>query len=263
METKQLIDIAIHASILAGRKILEVYHSNDFEIETKEDSSPLTKADRAAHQQIMSSLAPANLPVLSEEGIHLDYAERRKWTMFWLVDPLDGTKEFIKRNDEFTVNIALIRNCRPIAGVIYVPVSGDLYAGIAGIGAYKITNPEQTCSFDEMQLSGDRLPMVKSNEYVIGTSRSHFNPETEAYIRRMKEEHQLVKVVSKGSSLKLVMIAEGSVTVYPKIGKTMEWDTGAGHAILKASGKNIFLHDLKTELVYNKEDLQNPDFIAM
>lgn len=260
----QLIDKAITAALFAGIKIREVYASTDFDIQLKEDQTPVTIADQLAHDEIMERLKCTNLPVLSEEGIHLDYSERKNWDLFWLVDPLDGTKEFIKRNDEFTVNIALIQNCQPIAGVIYAPVTGELYAGIHGIGAFKLFNPSEDCNFQVLQLSGTKLPEKKvKNEYVVAISRSHMNRATEAFIETLRTEHPVFKIVSKGSSLKLCMIAEGSVDIYPKIGTIMEWDTAAGHAILKAAGKNIFLPDLKTELTYNKENLQNPHFIAI
>lgn len=264
MEIAQLVDQAIHASLLAGEKIMKVYTSNDFEIVWKNDLSPLTKADRDAHLQILEILEPTQIPILSEEGIHLIYDERKLWETFWLVDPLDGTKEFIRRNDEFTVNIALIHNCHPVAGVIYVPVTGVLYAGIPGIGSYKLLNPDENCTFQTMQLSGIKLPQeTKQNEFVIVTSRSHKNQETEAFIENIRKEHGAIQVISKGSSLKICMIAEGTANMYPKLGPTMEWDTAAGHAILKAVDKNIFLPDLKTELTYNKEDIHNPHFISI
>jgi 3'(2'), 5'-bisphosphate nucleotidase len=264
MEITQLVDIAIHAALLAGEKITEVYASGDFETVEKDDFSPLTKADREAHLQITTILESTQLPILSEEGIHLPYAERRLWKTYWLVDPLDGTKEFISRNDEFTVNIALIQDCQPIAGVIYAPVTGELYVGIPGMGAYKLSNPDQNCTFQTMQLSGIKLPEKNNqNKLVVVTSRSHNNPETEAFIENLRKKHGEIKVISKGSSLKICMVAEGTASMYPKLGPTMEWDTAAGHAIVKAAGKNIFHTDQKTEIRYNKEDLMNPYFIVL
>jgi 3'(2'), 5'-bisphosphate nucleotidase len=263
MHTESLLNIAIKAAISAGEEILKVYNSFDFEVVSKEDSTPVTKADKNAHQRILEILQPTQLPLLSEEGIQISYQERKKWDLFWLVDPLDGTKEFIKRNDEFTVNIALIQKNQPIAGIIYVPVFRTLYAGIIGQGAYKLVNPEVDCNFRKMIHSGLKLPAInESTDFVVSTSRSHKNTETEEYINKLKSNHQNLRIVSVGSALKLALIAEGSVNIYPKIGKTMEWDTASGHAILKASGKNIYLHDLKTELIYNKENLDNPDFVA-
>jgi 3'(2'), 5'-bisphosphate nucleotidase len=235
----QLVDQAIHAALLAGIKILEVYSSPDFDVQVKDDRTPVTLADRYAHDEILKALESTQLPVLSEEGIHLSYSERKNWDLFWLVDPLDGTKEFIKRNDEFTVNIQ-------------------------GIGAFKLCNPTTDCTFQTMQFSGIQLPeKLKSDEFVVLTSRSHMNLETETFIENLRKEHGAIQVISKGSSLKICMVAEGTAYIYPKIGKTMEWDTAAGHAIAKAVGKNIFLPDLMTELTYNKEDLQNPHFIVL
>lgn len=263
MTPELLINTAIKAAISAGEEILKVYQTEDFEIVSKEDLSPVTKADKNAHKKIQEILLTTQLPILSEEGIHTSYDERQKWKLFWLVDPLDGTKEFIKRNDEFTVNIALMRDSEPIAGIIYVPVFRTLYAGIVGQGAYKRINPETNCNFRGMALSGEKLPLItKSTDYVVATSRSHMNAGTQQYINKLETEHKDLRLIAVGSALKLALIAEGSVTIYPKIGRTMEWDTASGHAILKASGKNIFLHDLKTELIYNKENLENPDFVA-
>jgi len=260
----QLIDKAINAALLAGMKIMEVYSSTDFHVQVKEDQTPVTLADQNAHDQILKTLESTQLPILSEEGIHLSYSERKNWELYWLVDPLDGTKEFIKRNDEFTVNIALIQKNEPIAGVIYAPVTGELYVGISGIGAFKLCNPSEDCTFQIMQLSGIKLPeKLKSDRFVVLVSRSHMNPETEVYIDKLRKKHESIEIIRMGSSLKICKIAEGNADVYPKIGKTMEWDTAAGHAIVKAVGKNIFLPDLVTELTYNKEDLQNPHFIVL
>ena len=260
----QLIDKAINAALLAGMKIMEVYSSTDFHVHVKDDQTPVTLADQNAHDQILKTLESTQLPILSEEGIHLSYSERKNWELYWLVDPLDGTKEFIKRNDEFTVNIALIQKNEPIAGVIYVPVTGELYVGISGIGAFKLCNPSEDCTLQIMQLSGIKLPeKLKSDRFVVLVSRSHMNHETEAYIDELRKKHGSIDIIRMGSSLKICKIAEGNADVYPKIGKTMEWDTAAGHAIVKAVGKNIFLPDLVTELTYNKEDLQNPHFIVL
>lgn len=263
MEVIKLIDKAINAALLAGIKIREVYSSADFEVQVKDDLTPVTLADQYAHNEILKALDSTHLPVLSEEGIHLSFQERKNWDVFWLVDPLDGTKEFIKRNDEFTVNIALIQKNEPIAGVIYAPITGELYVGIQKIGSFKLVNPTEDCTFQIMKLSGIKLPKkAKRNEFAVVVSRSHMNQETKEYIENLRSKYESIRLINKGSSLKICMVAEGTADVYPKIGRTMEWDTAAGHAIVKAAGKNIFLQDLKTELVYNKEDLQNPNFIV-
>ena len=260
----QLLDRAITAALFAGAKIRDIYSSPDFDVQLKDDMTPVTIADRQAHFEILNKLESTGLPVISEEGDQISYSERKQWDLFWLVDPLDGTKEFIKRNDEFTVNIALIKNGQPIAGVIYAPVSGELYAGIPETGAWKYLNPPLELTFDDMQLAGIKLPEVKlTDEFVVVVSRSHLNRETEIYLEELRQKHGLIKLINKGSSLKIAMVAEGSANIYPKLGRTMEWDTAAGHAIVKASGKNIFLPDLKAELTYNKENLQNPYFVVL
>lgn len=264
MKTYELIDIAINAALLAGKKIMDVYASNDFGVTEKDDSSPLTRADREAHLQISKILQTTQIPVLSEEGIHLPFAERKLWKTFWLVDPLDGTKEFISRNDEFTVNIALIREKQPIAGVIYIPVSGELYVGIVGSGAWKITNPEPDCTVELISQLGTKLPLTKTTDvFIVAASRTHLDDETIAFIQNLKILHPELKIVRKGSSLKFCMIAEGTADIYPRFGPTMEWDTAAGHAIVEASGKNVFFTDQNTEIYYNKENLMNPYFIAL
>jgi len=261
--TLWLTNRAIEAAIAGGKKIIEVYASSDFNIQLKEDQTPVTIADQLAHDEILERLKCTSLPVLSEEGIHLSYSERKNWDLFWLVDPLDGTKEFIKRNDEFTVNIALIQNNKPIAGVIYAPVTGELYVGIPEIGAYKLFHPSEDCTFQTLQFSGTKLPEKKAtDEFVVAISRSHMNRATEAYIESLREKHSVIKIVNKGSSLKICMVAEGTADIYPKIGTTMEWDTAAGHAIVRAVGKNIICPDTNAELTYNKEDLRNPNFMV-
>lgn len=259
----QLTNYAIQAAIVAGKKINEVYSTSDFNVQLKADQTPVTVADQLAHESIIQHLAITGLPVMSEEGIHLAYNERKNWELFWLVDPLDGTKEFIKRNDEFTVNIALIKENKPIFGVIYAPVSEELYAGIPGIGAYKISNPNEACTFCEMQQSGTKLPLkAVSEKLVVAVSRSHMNQETASYIDQIASASSEIEIQQKGSSLKICMVAEGTASVYPKYGKTMEWDTAAGHAIVLAAGKNIICPDTNKELMYNKEDLRNPNFIV-
>jgi len=264
MDVIQLLDRAITATLYAGAKIREVYSSPDFDVQVKDDMTPVTIADRQAHFEILNKLESTGFPVLSEEGDLISYSERKQWNLFWLVDPLDGTKEFIKRNDEFTVNIALIKKGQPIAGVIYAPVSGELYTGIPESAAWKYLNPPLDLTFNDMQLAGIKLPETKeTNEFVVAVSRSHLNHETEIYYEELSKKHGSIRLINKGSSLKIAMVAEGSANMYPKLGRTMEWDTAAGHAIVKASGKNIFLLDMKTELTYNKENLMNPHFVVI
>ena len=264
MGTNQLLDIAINAALLAGEKIMEVYASGDLGITLKDDLSPLTLADRQAHLLIFRLLEPTQIPILSEEGIHLPFAERVHWKTFWLVDPLDGTKEFISRNGEFTVNIALIDKNKSMAGVVYSPVSKELYVGLVGSGAWKILNPKHDCTFDWILKHGTKLPLEKmKDQYTVAASRTHLDDQTIAFIEDLKKLHPALKLIRIGSSLKFCLLAEGTADIYPRFAPTMEWDTAAGHAIVKAAGKNIFHTDQQTEIHYNKENLMNPYFIVL
>lgn len=250
-ELSELLDIAKEASLLAGQKILEIYNSDDFEIELKGDNSPLTKADKAAHDIIMSLLEPKGIPVLSEEGRDISYAERGEWEYLWVVDPLDGTKEFIKRNGEFTVNIALVKQGKPILGVVYAPVLDKLYAAAEGLGA-TLTKGEDTIKLAKRQA----LDLSESNLKVVA-SRSHLNDETQAFLDKLTNP----EIISMGSSLKFMVIAEGEADVYPRFAPTMEWDTAAAHAVLRELGGKV-TNPEGGSLVYNKENLLNPYFRA-
>jgi 3'(2'), 5'-bisphosphate nucleotidase len=252
MNLKSLLDKAIIAAQKAGEEILTVYNSNDMEVELKGDSSPLTLADRKAHLAIMAELEPLNIPILSEEGRNIPYEERKNWEYLWIVDPLDGTKEFIKRNGEFTVNIALIQNGTPILGVIYVPVTGVMYYGAQGIGSFK-TEDNDTL----------HLPLEKENpNFVAIGSRSHNSPETEAFFDALRNEKGTIDIISMGSSLKICLVAEGAADVYPRFAPTMEWDTAAGHAIASFAGKKLIDYATKQEMLYNRENLLNNWFIV-
>jgi 3'(2'), 5'-bisphosphate nucleotidase len=254
----KLIDIALHAAIKAGNGILDVYYHSDFGLEYKSDDSPLTIADKRAHQIIVEYLTVTNIPVLSEEGRSIPFTEREKWDMFWLVDPLDGTKEFVKRNDEFTVNIALIRDHSPIGGVVYVPVTRTVYRA-DGRGSVKAIADEENGTLSDIR----QLPLSLSKEnFVVAGSRSHMSPETEAYIQTIDTNGKSIEMISKGSSLKICMVAEGYADIYPRLGPTMEWDTAAGHAIVKFAGRNIYRIENNEPLVYNKENLLNPWFVV-
>jgi len=254
---------AIKAALDAGKAILEVYQTADFGIETKKDNSPLTLADQRAHHIIVNALEQTGLPILSEEGKSIPYETRSQWQSFWLVDPLDGTKEFIKRNGEFTVNIALINKGNPVAGVIYVPVTDTLYTGLVGQGAVLITEAsKQLAQSEPEQCQTTQLPCITHQSYGIVASRSHLNEETTAFINEMKSQHDNVRVISKGSSLKICMVAEGEADVYPRFGPTSEWDTAAGHAIALASGATVTIANTNEPLTYNKENILNPWFIV-
>ena len=201
---------------------------------------------------ICDLLSESGIPILSEEGKEIPYEERKNWNRLWIVDPLDGTKEFIKRNGEFTVNIALIENGKPSLGVIYVPVKNQLYTGAIGIGAEKKENGRVI-----------QMPIEQEKrKYRAVGSRSHMSVETEKFFDDLKTRHGEVEIVSMGSSLKICLVAEGTADVYPRFAPTMEWDTAAGHAIAGAAGKSLI--DVKTnrEMVYNREDLLNNWFVV-
>jgi len=251
-----LTQTAIKAAIKAGNEILDVYYNFDFGVEIKSDNSPLTIADRRAHNVITAILNETEIPVLSEEGKSIPYEERKTWNLFWLVDPLDGTKEFIKRNDEFTVNIALIEGTAPVAGVVYVPVTRELFWGNHS-GSFKAFVENE--GLNNIQ----RLPSIVTKEnFVIAGSKSHMNPETEAFIEKLDKKGKPVEIKSKGSALKICMVAEGVADIYPRLAPTMEWDTAAGHAIVKFTGREIVQFENNRPLVYNKENLLNPWFVV-
>jgi 3'(2'), 5'-bisphosphate nucleotidase len=248
---KVLLELCKIAAIEGGEEILKVY-KNTIEVEMKEDKSPLTLADKNAHLAIVKHLETTNIPILSEEGRAIPYEERKNWSRLWIVYPLDGSKEFIKRNGEFTVNIALIENGVPILGVIYVPVSGVLYFGDRDNGAFK--------SVSGVDIS---IPTASSDrKYTAVGSRSHASAETETYFNELKEKYGDIDVVSMGSSLKICLVAEGVADVYPRFAPTMEWDTAAGHAIARAAGKMVLDYTTQQEMVYNREELLNNWFIV-
>ena len=263
---KNILNIAILASIKAGKEILFVYNSGDFEIDYKDDNSPLTIADKKAHNIITEYLEKTNIPILSEEGSKIEYSERKNWKYFWMVDPLDGTKEFVKKNGEFTVNIALIKNNKTIMGIVYSPCLKKLYYNEVNGKAFLVNNIDINTS-ENKQLSfiennKEQLPNQKSKTYKVVASRSHLSDETKAFIEKQRENHSDIKIVSIGSSLKLCLIAEASADIYPRFAPTMEWDTAAGHAVVNAAGGNVLNYETNKELEYNKENLLNPWFIA-
>lgn len=247
MNIKKLTEIAKNASKSAGQEILKIYHSADFGVEMKSDDSPLTMADKAAHEVIMAYLKETAYPVLSEEGKNIPYAERKDWDYFWMVDPLDGTKEFIKKNGEFTVNIALIHRDKPLMGVVYAPVLDIMYWGNAEEGAWKQEGQETARPLKQQEDKTVRA---------IVASRSHLSPETQEVIDRYPD----AAVISMGSSLKFMLLAEGKAQLYPRFAPTMEWDTAAAHGILLALGYTVRKTDGDSPLVYNKENLLNPWF---
>lgn len=263
LETSELLELAVKAAYEGALEILDVYGTR-FEVEIKSDNSPLTQADQRAHDKIMSHLTESGIPVLSEEGAQIPYEERVKWDLFWMVDPLDGTKEFVKRNGEFTVNIALISKGVPIMGVILVPVTGDLYFASKEEGAFKMkqfNTPNESLS--DWKKSATKLPYTREeSSYTIVSSRSHMSDETATYVEELKAKHGEIQFVSMGSSLKICLVAEGAADIYPRFAPTMEWDTAAGHAIASAAGKEIMDYSTKAPMRYNKENLLNNWFVV-
>ena len=261
-----ILQTALVAAYKAGVEIMKIYTdpASDFEVERKADNSPLTIADRKAQEVIMSYLKDTPYPVLSEEGRTIEYAERAAWQTLWIVDPLDGTKEFIKRNGEFTVNIALVTAGVPVMGVVYVPATNELYVGDETLGAYKYTDITFNEDTQALSYNENILPLTAINRegVVVVASRSHLSDETKAYIEQLRADHKQVDFISSGSSIKICLVAAGVADVYPRFAPTMEWDTAAGHAVARAAGVDIYQYQKNIPLAYNKEDLLNPWFIV-
>ena len=259
----ELTQLAIKAAFEASKEILTIYHSGDFEIERKNDNSPLTRADKAAHKIITSVLKKSNIPILSEEGKHISFDIRKNWSKLWIVDPIDGTKEFIKRNGEFTVNIALVHNKKPEIGVVIVPESGVIYFSEKDLGSFKSRVDFDFFNLKQLISSSETLPKYnKTKTFNVVVSRSHLSKETKAYVQNLKEKYGKIKFISIGSSLKLCLLAEGRRGCYPRFAPTMEWDTAAGHAICKFAGCELIDIKTKKELIYNRKQLTNNWFIA-
>jgi 3'(2'), 5'-bisphosphate nucleotidase len=268
MTNEQLLEIAIHASLEAGDKILEVYEK-PFRVNFKEDKSPVTQADLQASLIISKALGQTQIPVISEEENIPDYEIRKKFSRVWLVDPLDGTKEFVKKNGEFSVNIGLIENNFPLLGVVYMPVLKEIYFASPETGAYKIPHEifaqhaVKKFSLAELIAHSKKLPHQKQNTYTIVASRSHLSSETFAHLEKMKLEKGETNIVYSGSSVKMCWVAEGKADEYPRFGKTMEWDSAAGQAIVECAGGEFLNFETKQRLSYNKESLYNPEFIVL
>ena len=252
----------------AGDAILDVYDS-DFTVERKEDKSPLTLADKRSDEIIFSALNRLypEIPILSEEGRSIPFTEREEWEYLWLIDPLDGTKEFVKRNGEFTVNIALIHNSEPVVGVIYIPITQVFYFAKSGLGAYKRAYTREMESIDEdneLLQGSERLPLpdALNRPFTVVGSRSHMSQETEGYINELKKVHGEFAIISAGSSIKICMVADGRADVYPRFGPTMEWDTAAGQAIVEGAGGALVDASTYEPLSYNRENLLNSSFIV-
>ena len=263
LKISQEANTAILACLEAGQAIMDIYTAGNFEIEQKEDSSPVTKADKAAHEIIYKILQQTSIPILSEEGRTIPYLERKQWKQVWIVDPIDGTKEFIKRNGEFTVNIALIECGAPIIGVIYVPAQKLLNFACEEMGSYKISNIGTAEEFINKEGSVEKLPITyPKKNYTVVASKSHFSKETSAFISSLKKNHGEIDILSTGSSLKLCLVAEGRADCYPRFAPTMEWDIAAGHAICQFAGVDVIDVITETNMCYNRENLVNNWFIA-
>ncbi len=248
MEIKKYLPTMIDAARDAGIAILEIYNSDEFE--TIKNDTELNQADLKAHRAIENKLADIGFPILSEDGEEISYTERKDWEYYWLIDPLDGTKEFLKKNDEFTVNIALMHHNEPILGVIFSPVLDKLYFGGKELGAF----------MDENMDPEHQLKLIKNETDIVRivTSRSHHSEETKAYISNYKN----AEIITMGSSLKFMLIADSEADLYPRFSPTMEWDTAAAHAILRGMQLDIVSIDDQQPLKYNKEDLLNPSFMV-
>lgn len=255
------LKIAIKAAIAAGKKIMEIYETGDFGVDMKSDNSPLTKADIASHNVIMKFLEKTGIPVLSEEGKEIPYSVRQNWKKLWIVDPIDGTKEFIKKNGEFTVNIALIENHKPIAGVVYAPAIDELYYSDLETGAF-LTTGKQSHSLESAIENGVKIPSEQPSKYTVVASRSHMSPETEDFVNELRAEYGELELISKGSSLKLCMVARGKANCYPRFAPTMEWDTAAGQAICNHAGFTVTDWKTKEPMRYNREELLNNWFLV-
>ena len=265
---QQLLAKAYNAAVRAGAVILEIYKREDYHVSLKNDSSPLTIADRRAHETIKEYLGSTRIPILSEEGREMLYDERKNWELFWLVDPLDGTKEFINGNNEFTVNIALMSDNEAVASVVYVPYISRMFMAVKGGGAYVKENvvASATSEADFAAIGEGLVPLpvaTKGNEPMrIAISRSHNTPETFTHIDAIRTCVPDLEVVEQGSSYKFCMLAEGTVDYYVRTSNTYEWDTAAGELILEEAGGSTVAIESGKHLAYNKEQLNNPHFVC-
>jgi 3'(2'), 5'-bisphosphate nucleotidase len=254
---ERMVEIAVSAATKAGREILQIYRQGSPIAMMKADNSPVTSADKSSQAVIVDYLLETGLPVISEEDEEMDFRTRKSWEYCWLVDPLDGTKEFIAGSGEFTVNIGLVHEHRPVAGVVYIPYSDILYAGSEETGVYKL----QAGNLQRLRPAASRPrfeDLRKKLPLRVVGSRFHSSAATEDFLKQFSA----VTLITAGSSLKFMLLLEEEADIYPRLGRTMEWDTAAAHAILNAAGRGIYQQDLRSELVYNKQELSNPSFIA-
>lgn len=263
MTTEYLLDLAIEAAVKAGAEILKVYNNQEINIQIKSDDTPITQADRNAHTSIVNDLHKSGIPILSEEGEAITYEERKNWDKLWIVDPLDGTKEFIKRNGEFTVNIALVYNQVPILGVIYVPVTQELYYAEENLGSFKAEYVHKNTDVRSLKNNATKLnARSESQKFKVVASKSHLSDKTVDFIENLKANYTSVETISKGSSLKFCLVAEGIADCYPRFAPTMEWDTAAGQAICMYSGRSVIDWETKKPMLYNRKELLNNWFLV-
>lgn len=262
-----LLPLAFNAAVRAGAEIMKVYDSKEgFDIKVKSDNTPLTIADRLAHNKIKEVLGETRIPILSEEGREMLYDERKNWEMFWLVDPLDGTIEFIKGNNEFTVNIALMADNECIGAIVYVPYLGKIYFAEKGCGAMLLEGikPDADADYgnDDIRQNAKILPLKSTSDgkFRIAVSRSHQTAETEHFVEQMRKNHPEAEVIEQGSSYKFCLMAEGAIDYYPRTTPTYEWDTAAAELVLAESGGSVHSLPDHEPLRYNKENLHNPWF---
>ena len=258
---RQLLRTALEAAVAAGKEIMKIYKSDSFSVELKNDNSPLTLADQRANEIINNFLISTNIPVISEENKQTEYEVRKQWQQCWIVDPLDGTKEFIKKNDEFTVNIALVQNGAPVLGVIFAPALNTLYFAIVSEGkAFRFKGNSD--DLKEILNGAVQInPAPEGSHLKVVGSRSHMNEETQNFIEEIKSSRKKnVEIVSKGSSLKFCLVAEGHAQIYPRFAPTMEWDTAAGQAICEAVGLKCIVRETGEPMTYNRENLLNSHF---
>lgn len=264
MNLNLFYSLALEAAVEAGIAIKLIYQSKKYDIELKADDSPVTQADKTSSAIIAKYLGKTPYPVIDEECGLPDYSIRKGWKNLWLVDPMDGTREFISGNGEFTVNIALAEEGKSIFGVIYAPTTGLLYWGGKETGSYKLENIFEWSGIENIKKQSILLqPKPYNGKLRVAASRSHLDAETKSTIERIQKKYGEIEYLSKGSSLKLCMIAEGTTDFYPRFSRTMEWDTAAGHAIVSGTGGILLQADTKKEVVYNKADLANPKFYAL
>lgn len=252
-----LINDVIELAIQAGHRIMEIYNT-DFDVEHKSDNTPLTAADMAAHNTIVDGLSKLTpeIPILSEESARVLFAERKQWHRYWLVDPLDGTREFVKRNGEFTVNIALIDNHESVLGVIYTPVTGVTYYAARGTGAFKKTLDDTSNNATTVKI---HTRAKTADSTIIAGSRSHRGDSLEAFLHRLGE----YDIISMGSSLKSCLVAEGAADIYPRLGPTSEWDTAAAQCVVEEAGGCIIQTNGETLRYNTKDSLLNPHFLVI